>query len=80
MANDRISIRCDRCGTEKVLFKYGPNDNCWEGWETEGLQVWIRSHVFGDEPGCDGHPRAWHETLGHNPGFRLVTEAGHTGQ
>lgn len=65
MANDRLFLRCVKCGAEKTIYKFYPGG----GYGYESIEF-IESHL--DE--CHGKLHA--NGLGDDALFDVVTEAG----
>lgn len=65
MAQDRISLRCTRCGAQRVLFRYAPGGI---EFRSSGLEEWAQEHIIG----CGDR---WDQNLGDDPGVEIVTES-----
>ena len=66
MSNDRVSLKCKKCGAEKVIFKYYPGDALFHDY---GIGEYAKKHFQ------ECHPNGFEPDLGGNPGFVLVTES-----
>jgi hypothetical protein len=64
MSNDRLYLRCKKCGEHKLLLKYYPTGS--HLWEPDKLCDWMDLHWAA----CHNAP----PELGNNPRFDLLTE------
>ena len=68
VANDRIWMRCRKCGEEQMLYKYFPGPTL-ESYASEDVQAFVEKHV--DE--CHAVHRPGH--LGGERCFDLYAES-----
>lgn len=71
MANDRIFLRCDKCGDDELLLIYTMNGAGLDTYVSETpfrISSWLERHQT-----C--HPNRFSRDLAGVPGFKVVTES-----